>query len=844
MSNFKHISFSESIVMHELEKIARDKNLIEEDLFIPTLKKKASNKLVESDDLFVDTLSLASALRDKGFMKQAASLEEKAILFKQAYNNGEQPVEERVEREKYLYNTGLGTGILENAHQVLDLPKLQSTINEGHIETIEEINKIMVDSTKKAPTGKLGQNDFSRNLVALAEAALNKKAQDGSSQNAGEGPATVAPAKAPTAKDYVTGAGGSVGGGSTNVDESKITPGAAASTSINPGSSSTQDPDQINKNIDTEIISANQDFNTTVQNFTKLSQAALGVQNFLGTSDDDIIKSIYTRASKKDDIASFYYETIAPKISQEVGADFAAFYNQYSRVMNSLQAQGLSNFQASEQNINAVLNLPADIKSLFGMQNLTLNEFNQDVGRQKGIIEGINSKINEFSAKYKKALELIKNGQSVYVKGLSAKISPYLLNLNESLKEIKEINTKDYLNIINSLTKQEVAIKALGSGSPKLIELILLLGAVAGNNAAINSSYINIGATHTALKDKIQQHPLGKALWSRPVNQTDTQRMTEAIANYNLAKEALKTANLDDVLSVTQEVEANIKEAQQILSAISSSSNYFELFKNLGSVQTVSPRTTASSIDALINSHVNMAKKNLSDAKSFKQASLNTPFVKKADPKDIKPSSVTPKTTGVGQVSPGTKSIKSDEVKGMQLHCQQVGEQIRNFLAGNGNFVLNGQTINKKTPGVDLKGIDNTAKQTNQGADKDGTWGPATESSLTKINSLMKIAGITDCYAKRPLAGESEKTINTRAAENSKLLMQLLIAINPREYAQYSESAFANRYLDKLPLIITKDDKIDKEDDTGIILKFTHFNSLYSLKNYLQSKTFNPAGTP
>ena len=178
MTNFKHINFSESIVMRELEKIARKTGMIEEDIFIPIINKKASVKLAENkDDLFSSIVSLASVMRERGFKKQAADLEEKAVLYIKAYNTPTMPIEERQEREKNLYNTRMGEGVLTSAHAPLDEGTLPSQSNEGHIETIEEINKILMDSTKKVPTGKVGDN-LSHKLVIMAKEALNKIGQE------------------------------------------------------------------------------------------------------------------------------------------------------------------------------------------------------------------------------------------------------------------------------------------------------------------------------------------------------------------------------------------------------------------------------------------------------------------------------------------------------------------------------------------------------------------------------------------------------------------------------------------------------------------------------------------
>jgi len=187
---YKHIGFSDSIVMKELEKIAREKNLIQaEDPIEQSMLKIASrvegkgkeiNLTASTGDVFDDAILIAAALRNRGFVTQAENLEARAILYKQAYNDGERPEPDtEQDKAKYGFWSEEGKDLIDAAHEVDSFDKMVSSLDEGFVENINEIQERMIASTNKQPTGNVQAKQASkkkaRDLVILALSALDNR---------------------------------------------------------------------------------------------------------------------------------------------------------------------------------------------------------------------------------------------------------------------------------------------------------------------------------------------------------------------------------------------------------------------------------------------------------------------------------------------------------------------------------------------------------------------------------------------------------------------------------------------------------------------------------------------
>lgn len=141
---FKHINFGDSVTMRALEKLAREKGLVEEQ----PIKKTAAVKKMElnpSTNLMENILNLCAGLRDKGFNKYADELETKFINYKQAQT---------------LYETSKETGddLVDAAHPK-GSHKLEGVDgDESVVETILDQHMKLLNIVNKKPTGKLASS--------------------------------------------------------------------------------------------------------------------------------------------------------------------------------------------------------------------------------------------------------------------------------------------------------------------------------------------------------------------------------------------------------------------------------------------------------------------------------------------------------------------------------------------------------------------------------------------------------------------------------------------------------------------------------------------------------------
>jgi hypothetical protein len=159
---YKHIGFSESIVMKELEKVAYRTNLVQND----PEPEKVVIKLASTNDLFLDTITLAIALRDNGFVKQAEKLEEKALQYKMASNDPN-------DTDKYNWWQEDGKTLIDHCHQPDDYTEIPSSKGYGLVENQNEIHKILEQVVQHQPMGKAGSQN--KEIIAMAINALGQE---------------------------------------------------------------------------------------------------------------------------------------------------------------------------------------------------------------------------------------------------------------------------------------------------------------------------------------------------------------------------------------------------------------------------------------------------------------------------------------------------------------------------------------------------------------------------------------------------------------------------------------------------------------------------------------------
>lgn len=149
------MSFFQSEIMRSFYKTANAKGWVKKE---PELIRTASESksLEPSEDLFMDMCRLSEALRNKGYVKQAESLDKKIAAYKVA------------ETHLYRVHDEDGDALIEHAHPEGDFKVEDAADGMGEVEKLTTQHKKIVDIVNKQPTGK---------LASLAEQIV-KKAQD------------------------------------------------------------------------------------------------------------------------------------------------------------------------------------------------------------------------------------------------------------------------------------------------------------------------------------------------------------------------------------------------------------------------------------------------------------------------------------------------------------------------------------------------------------------------------------------------------------------------------------------------------------------------------------------
>lgn len=135
---FGHKKLSESVVMREFEKVAIAKKMVkvsEE----PVITKEASASYQPSNNLIDDMLKLATGLRDRGFEKDASSLEEKVLTYKLAETHLYRAIDEDAE------------DMLEFAHPKKDKIVFDAANGDGEVEDTLSQHKKIIDIVNKQP---------------------------------------------------------------------------------------------------------------------------------------------------------------------------------------------------------------------------------------------------------------------------------------------------------------------------------------------------------------------------------------------------------------------------------------------------------------------------------------------------------------------------------------------------------------------------------------------------------------------------------------------------------------------------------------------------------------------
>lgn len=138
---FKHINFSDSVTMRSLEKVAKEKGLVQPESIEKTAAKKKDYSA--TDNLTENIIKLCNGLRDLGLSKYADELETNFFNYKKADN---------------LYQTSKekGEDLVDAAHPH-GSHKLEGVEGDSVIETILDQQMKDLEIVNKTPSGKLSK---------------------------------------------------------------------------------------------------------------------------------------------------------------------------------------------------------------------------------------------------------------------------------------------------------------------------------------------------------------------------------------------------------------------------------------------------------------------------------------------------------------------------------------------------------------------------------------------------------------------------------------------------------------------------------------------------------------
>ena len=165
--SFVSNKFVQNCFRKELKKVYSDKGLLTP---IEKVASSSKHELSPTEDLFVDLVRLGEELRNRGFFIQADALEEKAFLYKKAYNEPTTQPEEQDEVENVSFYNLQFDNVLEFAHGLPDFQGFDSQVEgKRKVKNINETQQDIMKMVQKQPTGLYSVGNH--NVVELIKMA-------------------------------------------------------------------------------------------------------------------------------------------------------------------------------------------------------------------------------------------------------------------------------------------------------------------------------------------------------------------------------------------------------------------------------------------------------------------------------------------------------------------------------------------------------------------------------------------------------------------------------------------------------------------------------------------------
>jgi len=805
----KHIGYSDSIVMKELEKIAIKEDLIKFEKK-PEIQVKASAELKETGDVFMDAITLASFLRDRGFKKQASLLEKRALEYKEQDNKN---------NEQYNWWGENGDSFLEYAHKNDYQEPVQCSNNYGDVEDNVEQHKKVMMSINRQPTNKNASINKKKlineiNLIAqeieedpnwkAMKANISKAIEDGIEgiKKAKSMPSGGIPLKP--------------------IYENKLTDEFKKITGLT--------DDNLNEYI---ALAENKTINIIIQG---------GNPNLysLGLLDKLLKGGNIELSSWKNLISSPYFNTTASseikKGCQILGVKFG---DVISQAVNNIK-----NYAYRVVNSSITMN-EAKI-AVFLEKQKALNDYTRIYGE-------IRTKYNE-NKNIKTINSWLRGGLLNELRkpiwSASDNLFTNLKSLNSMLGDKLRFNPDGFENSLdNVITNCNTLLKVFNSAS-NFYNISNKAGDFTKYSEEVNKNINNCSNDIDQTKKALYEYKAyDKNLRMTPSElKVDINAMVPRIERMikgwiTVSNEAAKVpGKLNE--DIIEKIQTELKLGTEILKAFKNANNskpyaYFYRSMPKGSIpkdvkELEGVVATWENELAVSNKYINELVKGAHLKNEVMKLGFGGGFTGIVPTQQIKSPS---KGTGTGTYSAPKKVSKEIE---SNIQVMQKGQE---------DFAAYAKTLDiKEDRETDIAEAIDTAKQGLKGANPDGIWGPNTQTSLETIqryidtNPALKGKIKEKIHSAKP-AGESESEIIKNVRTNIVILGYAQALLGNDKYKKLLPYVLKSSGYDTIPKMYTPPIKGNVKSfmpiEDGINISEKELSSLGQLKGYLNSKGYN-----
>lgn len=790
----KNISLSDSIVMKEYEKIAVKKNLIERKN-VPQIEKKTSNKLSFTGDVFFDAISLASALREKGFNKQAESLEKTALEYKKAQTE---------KANEYTWWKETGDSFLSDAHKADDFTPIPSSNGYGVVEDeLEKHKKIL--NTLVNPTGKQANIISELNKIAQEYRDPQKKRSEEMSEFLG------------LVHSVVSKYDQSIG-----LLRSFPKPGLKFNSE--------------NKNNIPAIIQ--------VLGMKEINERLLSMIDYILTKDGNKLLGSLDNACANMEKAIAASEK-APgvpkdKVSLYMAKDSVAVFNSIAEklgVPNNSIPIGVQDIALVRNNIN-VVKRTRDI--LYG-EIAKFRQTAQEMSAQKNAAyDKAVSKIHELhraSANLKSIVDKTSADQYLSTEE-QASIMEYINDLDKNMQYLNSIRRKDIESFVSYL------VAAFPTGAKKYSQILNEFDKdfeyVVSTSETIKADMKEFGGLLNAPIGAVKEVVKGFDGWRGNLAQA------RAILD-KIASDDRLLVDFGTQVNIARDASQKIGQMLDVSGNIDDSNTFGDLIAALRNIEGISKRDAPANPRELLATTgyvLDLANRINQEVYGKKAASIIPRTITKTADLIGNLESVSgggkpqgpvqtrsPRAPSGGRTTTPAKSQKTKQIIAMmQQRCVEFASYMYNRSEGDPKM---------KELAAEVM---NTAKKQFQGANPDGVWGDNTKNALTAAKKYIEtdpdLKSISAPIMSQYPAGESDANIISIAEKNiSYLNKALALAGNPL-YTKYLD--IGDLIYDRLPKTI--EDNLLEAEVNFIPLKSENLVNLYVLKRYLEANGFEAGG--